>query len=86
MEAADPRPVRILYFAALREKLGLSAEELLLPAAITTLGGLRDHLAARHPLLAHPSVKSAVNQSFATAGTPIAPGDEIAFFPPTTGG
>ena len=39
--------VKILYFASLREKLGCASEELALPEGVSTLGGLRAHLAAR---------------------------------------
>jgi molybdopterin synthase sulfur carrier subunit len=78
--------VRILYFAAAREKIGQSEEELALPPGIANLGQLRALLARRHPILAQASIRGAVNQVFATADTPIAAGDEIAFFPPTTGG
>ena len=78
--------VRVLYFAAAREKIGLSEEEVALPAGISTLGALRAHLARRHAVLAEPSIRGAVNQEFAGADRAIAAGDEIAFFPPTTGG
>ena len=78
--------VRVLYFAAAREKIGLAEEEIALPAAVGTLGALRAHLAKRHPILAERSIKGAVNQEFAGPDAKVAAGDEIAFFPPTTGG
>jgi len=81
-----PAIVQVLYFAAAREKIGLAQEAVALPAAVTTLGALRALLAERHPILALPAIRGAVNQSFAGPETLIAGGDEIAFIPPTTGG
>jgi len=78
--------VRVLYFAAVREKIGLGEETIELTPSLTTLGALRAHLALRHGILAEPAIKGAVNQELAQPGTAIAAGDEIAFFPPTTGG
>ena len=85
------KTLRILYFATVREKTGVAEEALALdalglPDGAATLGQLQAYLARRYPILAHPSIRGAVNQQFATPTTPIAAGDEIAFFPPTTGG
>lgn len=81
---------KILFFASLRERLGQAAEELALPEGIDTVGKLRAHLAARgngwDVLDAGNSLRAAVNQRMAYADTPIRQGDEIAFFPPVTGG
>ncbi len=81
---------RVLYFAGLRERVGQAAEELVLPAAIDTVGKLRAHLAERganwDALGAGNSVRAAVNQRMAGAETAIGEGDEVAFFPPVTGG
>lgn len=88
---SDTTPVTILYFAWLRERAGTGEERLALPAGIRTVGALIDHLAARDA--AHASafenrqtVRCAVNQDFAGPDAPVRPGDEIAFFPPVTGG
>ena len=81
--------LKILYFASLREALGQAAEEIALPTAVSTIGGLRDHLAARGgawEALAANSLRVAVNQQIADADKPLAEGDEVAFFPPVTGG
>jgi len=79
---------QLLYFAWLRERMGRSTEHLPLPPGIDTVGALMSWLHARDPgAFAHPTViRAAVNQSFATPATPIADTDEIAFFPPVTGG
>jgi molybdopterin synthase sulfur carrier subunit len=81
--------VKILYFAGLREQLGTPGEDLDLSP--TTVAGLRSQLMARggawHSALAQgKALRVAVNQEMAQPTTPVKPGDEIAFFPPVTGG
>ncbi|HKA39346.1 MAG TPA: molybdopterin converting factor subunit 1 [Burkholderiales bacterium] len=83
--------ITVLYFARLRESLGQSSESLALPANVRDLQGLRSLLAARGGVwedeLAHEKrVRAAVNQAMAHSDSPIADGDEVAFFPPVTGG
>jgi molybdopterin converting factor subunit 1 len=83
--------VRILYFAWLRERAGRGEEALTLPPDVATVGALMDWLGRRDPALAEAFamrrvVRAAVNQNFASAETPVAAGDEVAFFPPVTGG
>ena len=83
--------VKVLYFANLRETLGKSSEELALPTGISTVGALRAHLAARagegwQALAEGRNVRAAVNQRMANAESAIQAGDEVAFFPPVTGG
>lgn len=83
--------ITLLYFARLREALGTGREELVLPSGIHTLGALRAHLEQRgdawaKEMAAGRNLRAAVNQSVATPDTPIKDGDEVAFFPPVTGG
>jgi molybdopterin synthase sulfur carrier subunit len=83
--------LRILYFAWLRQKTGLAEEEVSPPGDVRDVAGLIAWLAARGgghaAAFADPrQVRAAVNQDFATPDTPVAPGDEVAFFPPVTGG
>jgi molybdopterin synthase sulfur carrier subunit len=82
--------VRILFFAGLREALGAGSESLALPPGIGTAGALRDLLAARgEPWSALATMKNlrvAVNQQMVGLDAPVKPGDEVAFFPPVTGG
>jgi molybdopterin synthase sulfur carrier subunit len=83
--------IKVLYFAKLREDLGKSSEELALPGDVTTVASLRSHLMARgaawQAALAHGrALRVAVNQEMAEPGTSVRAGDEIAFFPPVTGG
>ncbi len=91
MSAIVPGTVTILYFAWLRERVGTSEEVLALPVGGTTVAGLIAVLAARGPGHAaafqnRRTVRCAVNQEFADPSTVLRPGDEVAFFPPVTGG
>ncbi len=82
--------IKILYFARLREALGLVSEELDLPQG-TNVAKLMALLAARGDTWqqefagSHP-LRAAVNQTLAPNSTVINTGDEVAFFPPVTGG
>ena len=83
--------LQILYFAWIKERMGRPGETLPLSPAIGTVGALAAWLQARDEAgaraFANPTlVRAAVNQEFATPGTSIRDGDEIAFFPPVTGG
>ena len=80
--------VKVLYFAGLKEALGKSGETLELPAGVGTIGGLRDWLAGhgREALAGVKNLRCAVNQDMAGPDTAVGDGDEIAFFPPVTGG
>ncbi len=83
--------MRVLYFAWLRQKIGVGEEDLAPPASVATVGALIEWLTARSPAhadaFAHrAAIRCAVNQDFATPATPVASGDEVAFFPPVTGG
>ena len=85
------KPLTILYFAWLRERTGASREEIALPDGVRTVSALLDYLSARSPGHAaafqnRRTVRAAVNQEFADLSGPIQPGDEVAFFPPVTGG
>jgi len=83
--------ITLLYFARLREALGTDREEIALPVSVMTLGALRTHLAQRGEAWAQEmaggrNLRAAVNQEVAMPDTPVKDGDEVAFFPPVTGG
>ncbi len=83
--------MRVLYFAWLRERVGLTEEEVAPPPGVTSVGELITWLRGRGDnyaaAFARPEVvRAAVNQVHAKHDRPIAPGDEIALFPPVTGG
>lgn len=84
--------IDVLYFASLREALGVSSERLdSLPPGVTSAGQLRAWLRERgapwsEALGEDRAVRIAVNRVMAGAATPIAENAEVAFFPPVTGG
>ena len=83
--------VTLLYFASLRESLGCSREELALASGGATVSSLVEQLRSRDSRWTEAFApgkqwRVAVNQQMANAATPVKPGDEVAFFPPVTGG
>lgn len=83
--------MKILYFAWLKTKVGRAFEEVDPPEAVRTVGDLMTWLAADRPGLAKALeakgvVRCAVNQEFAQPDRRLQAGDEVAFFPPVTGG
>lgn len=83
--------VKLLFFARLRELLGTGGESIELPPGCETLVQLRAHLIARggkwaEALADNRALRMAVNQEMATGDMRIKAGDEVAFFPPVTGG
>jgi molybdopterin synthase sulfur carrier subunit len=81
----------LLYFAWVRQKTGRSEEALALPAGVSTVGDLAAWLAARGGGFAEAfgdpaRLRAAVNQAHVSFDAEIAEGDEVAFFPPVTGG
>jgi molybdopterin synthase sulfur carrier subunit len=83
--------VKLLFFAGLREQVGIASEQIELPVDIATVGALRAYLAARGApwqaaLADRRALRIAVNQEMAQPATLLRSGDEVAFFPPVTGG
>jgi molybdopterin synthase sulfur carrier subunit len=83
--------VKVLFFASLREQLGTAAIDLELPAHVRTVGELRGHLRGRGAayegaLGEKRALRMAVNQEMVPASAALRAGDEVAFFPPVTGG
>ncbi|MDX6751662.1 molybdopterin converting factor subunit 1 [Geminicoccaceae bacterium 1502E] len=83
--------MKVRYFAWLRQRTGCAEEEVSLPAAVRTVGDLMHWLGERHPRFAEACasagvVRCAVNQDYVSTDAPVAAGDEVAFFPPVTGG
>jgi molybdopterin synthase sulfur carrier subunit len=83
--------VKVLFFANLREQLGTAAMELEVPPAVATVGALRSHLRGlgstyEIALGEKRALRVAVNQEMVQAGAALKAGDEVAFFPPVTGG
>lgn len=83
--------MRILYFAWLKDKIGRSSEELAQPDDVADVAALIAWLKARGgeyaEAFADPKlVRVAVNHEYVQLDHPVADGDEVAFFPPVTGG
>jgi sulfur-carrier protein len=89
----DPAPasVRLVYLARLREALGAPGEALRIDPANATVATLLDALRARGGAFAAElapgrAVRVAVNHEMAGLDARLASGDEVALFPPVTGG
>jgi molybdopterin synthase sulfur carrier subunit len=83
--------MKILYFAWMRQRVGAASEELDPPASVDTVDALIDWLIARDEghkaaFARREAVRAAVNQDYVPFDHPVAAGDEVAFFPPVTGG
>lgn len=83
--------VRLVYFARLREALGLGQESVPLPDGIQTIAEVRAWLGRRgdrwrRELVESPNLCIALNMDYASDESVIRDGDEVAFFPPVTGG
>ena len=83
--------VTLLYFASLRESVGVAREQVSLPSGNSTVSMLVDELRSRDGRWTEAFApgrqwRVSVNQQMASLATPLRPGDEVAFFPPVTGG
>jgi sulfur-carrier protein len=83
--------IRVLYFARLREQLGSAGEEIPPGPGLATVGDILALLRGRgdiwrDALDERGAILVAVNQEMARPETTVADGDEVAFFPPVTGG
>lgn len=83
MRSQASTTVTVRYFASLREALGRGEESIALEAS-TTVGALWRQVAGER--LTGVRVLAAVNAEYADFTAAVAPGDEVAFFPPVTGG
>ena len=82
---------RLLYFAWVREAVGLAEEELDVPPDVATVGALIDWLATTSPahgaaLADRGRLRAAVDQAFVGLDAPVRGATEVAIFPPVTGG
>ena len=82
------RSITVLYFAAVRERLGRDREELELPLEIKDVKGLSDWLESAHPVLRGTlaQCRFAVGEEFRKSGHALEAGDVVAVIPPVSGG
>ncbi|MGK5011500.1 molybdopterin converting factor subunit 1 [Janthinobacterium sp. MDB2-8] len=83
--------INLRFFASVRELVGTAQEVLEVSESLRTVGDVRSLLIARggnweYALAQGRALRMAHNQVMCDAGTVIADGDEVAFFPPVTGG
>ena len=83
--------MRLLYFAWLRAKIGTAEEDLALPSQVSDVNSLLLWLKSRGPGYAEAlkdlgTVRVAVNQDYVGRDHRISDDDEVAIFPPVTGG
>ena len=86
-----PGTIRLVYFAWVRERIGRSEEEVSPPQSVTTIAELMDWLSTRgdeyQAAFANPNIiRAAIDQAHCPPSSSIANANEIAFFPPVTGG
>jgi molybdopterin synthase sulfur carrier subunit len=83
--------MKIVYFAWVREKAGVAEEEVTPPDGVVDVAGLVEWMRGRGGGFAEAFadlsvVRAAVNQEYVTLEHPVGDDDEVAFFPPMTGG
>ena len=83
--------IKVLYFARIKEAVNYSTEDLVLPNDVKTVTALKNHLAQRGEIWASlfngkQIIRAAINHKLVSDLTAIKAGDEVAFFPPVTGG
>ena len=83
--------MKVLYFAWVRSKVGLAEESVSLPQGVESVGQFLQWLKGRGPGFAEALkdtkfIRVAVNQEFAAADMHLSDSDEVALFPPVTGG
>jgi len=83
--------MRVLYFAWVKEKAGIAAEDIDPPSGVTTIAELIDWMKSRGPEFANAFaraevIRAAIDRTHVRADAKIAGAREIAFFPPVTGG
>ena len=85
------REIKVLYFAMLKDAIGRAQEQVALPPNVSTVADLMDFLSAKgepytSALANRKRVRAAVDQVMASPEASLATAQEVALFPPVTGG
>lgn len=91
MKTTNANMIEVHYFASVRERLGLDSERIAVTQTLVTVNALIEALVQAHgekwhKVLREGKILCAVNQVVAQGQTLVKAGDEVAFFPPVTGG
>lgn len=83
--------MKIFYFAWVRDNIGNSQEEIFCPKNVKTIGQLAEYLKRQSDGHARAFedmsvIRAAINHQFVDHDTKVLDSDEVAFFPPVTGG
>ena len=83
--------LRVLFFARVREALDCASLEIAFSPQVARLDDLQEHLCQRggegwRAVLEEENMIRAINQVVAEGNQPLVDGDEVAFYPPVTGG
>ena len=83
--------LKVIYFASLKDRIGRSEESIDLPESVSSVESLIDHLSTLHgeewsSIINGSTILVAVNHEMSDRAASIKEGDEVAFFPPVTGG
>jgi sulfur-carrier protein len=81
--------ITVKYFASLRERVGRGSEQLEIDGELTVAGLWQQVLSGKlkgEPISDDDAILAAVNHDYVERDHPLKDGDEVAFFPPVTGG
>ena len=78
--------VKILFFGRLAESVGIRQTEISIEGSDTSITAIQQQLINEHPSLDDPSIRVALNQRLVNGDLKVSDGDELAFFPPVSGG